>query len=136
MEPPSDPITDAFRELRRRVDSVTTRLFTTSEGDMSRVSSNTLEDLDEIIKLLKEGNLKIQDLMVTRTSNMLVFIIKALSKREECKAVVAQINKEVAKMKESLLKEFETTEKYDVELEELRRERALAEALADAEEND
>lgn len=45
-EPQSDSRSDSFKELVRRVDDVTTRIITISDGDTTRLPEGTLSDLD------------------------------------------------------------------------------------------
>jgi hypothetical protein len=70
--------------------------------------------------LLRSNSLKVEDMLVTRISNMVYFIVKTLGKKEECVAIVDRIRKELSKMKDSLTEKFENTAKYEKELRDIR----------------
>jgi hypothetical protein len=55
---------------------------------------------------------------------MLYFVVKTLSKKEECVAIIDRIKKELGKMKDSLEEKFENTAKYEKDLRDIRLERA------------
>lgn len=76
-----ESITDHFKELRRRVDGVVTSIFTGQDLKASKLPAETITELEEILKLLRQSSVKTEDLLVTRTSNSLFFIVKLLGRR-------------------------------------------------------